>query len=548
MYDLPRGLTPVDWSLIAFYGLSTLGLGWYYGRRQASTEEYFLGSGRMSPLLVGVSLFATLLSTISYLSVPGEVIGKGPAILAKTLALPVVFVVVGFVLLPVFMRQRVLSAYELLEARLGLSVRLLGASMFLALRLAWMSLLVFLTAKAMSVMMGVDEDWIPWIALGTGTLAVVYSSIGGLRAVVVTDTMQTVLLYGGALLVIGTVSWDLGGFGWFPTQWHANWDPQPLFSLDPATRVTLVGTIVSTFIWYVCTIGGDQTSVQRFMATEDALAARRACAAQLVVSVVVSVTLAVAGLALLGYFTAHPESLPEGMRLKEEADLILPRFVAYHLPAGIAGLVVSAMFAAAMSSMDSGVNSITAVVLRDFLDRFGRAPKSEEQHVRFARLLAFGIGIAVVLCSSLMGRVPGNITSVTSKTSNLLTTPIFGLFFFALFVPFARPIGVWAGALSGALTAAAIAFSGPIVAFLATRFGVEPGYFGVALVEVIDPATGAVSHTAPDPVSFQWIAPIALAVNLLVGVTVSRLCGGESVVERRARLESGSSRGHEPAI
>lgn len=548
MSDLPRGLTPVDWSLIAFYGLATLGLGWYYGRRQASTEEYFLGSGRMSPLLVGVSLFATLLSTISYLSVPGEVIGKGPAILAKTLALPVVFVVVGFVLLPVYMRQRVLSAYELLETRLGLSVRLLGASLFLVLRLAWMSLLVFLTAKAMSVMMGVGEDWIPWIALGTGTLAVVYSSIGGLRAVIVTDAMQTVLLYGGALLVIGTVSWDLGGFGWFPTQWHANWDPQPLFSLDPATRVTLVGTIVSTFIWYVCTIGGDQTSVQRFMATEDALAARRACAAQLVVSVVVSVTLAVAGLALLGYFTAHPESLPEGMRLKEEADLILPRFVAYHLPAGIAGLVVSAMFAAAMSSMDSGVNSITAVVLRDFLDRFDRAPKSEEQHVRFARLLAFGIGIAVVLCSTLMGRVPGNITSVTSKTSNLLTTPIFGLFFFALFVPFARPIGVWAGALSGALTAAAIAFSGPIVAFLATHFDVDAGHFGVALVAVIDPATGYVSHTAPDPVSFQWIAPIALAVNLLVGVTVSRLCGGESVVERRARLESGSSRGHELSI
>lgn len=490
------GLTVLDWLIVAVYAASTIALGWYFSRRQKSTDEYFVGSGNMNPLLIGVSLFATLLSTISYLSMPGESLGKGPVTMSNILALPVVFLLVGFGLLPIYMRQRVTSAYELLEVKLGLSVRMLGASLFVLLRLVWMSLLIYLTSKALSTMMGIDEKWIPLISLITGFVAVIYTSMGGLRAVVITDLMQTILLYGGALLVIGMVSYDLGGFSWFPTEWNPNWDTQPLFSLDPSTRVTFVGTILSYIVWYTCTAGGDQTSVQRFMATKNAKAARLAFATQLSVSVVVTVTLGIVGFALLGYFNAHPEALPKGL----DADKIFPHYIAFHLPPGISGLVVAAMFAAAMSSIDSGVNSITAVVMTDGFDRFGRAPKSERQHVLTARWLAFGIGAFVVLLSSTMGLIPGNITAVTNKTSNLLTTPIFGLFFFALFVPFASPKGVWIGTFFGTATAVLIAFSGPIFGFVLDSHGNEI-----------------------DPVSFQWIAPAAITVNIVTGCLGSLL-------------------------
>ena len=140
------------------------------------------------------------------------------------LAYPIVYVIVAYGLLPVYMKQRVTSAYELLESQLGLSIRLLGASLFLLLRLVWMTLLVYLAAKALTVMMGVDATWIPWIVLVTGFVSVVYTSLGGLQAVVITDLMQTILLFGGAVLVILNVSWDLGGFGWFPTTWQPHWD------------------------------------------------------------------------------------------------------------------------------------------------------------------------------------------------------------------------------------------------------------------------------------------------------------------------------------
>ena len=113
----------IDWIIVGIYAISTIALGSYFSRRQASTSDYFIGSGAMNPVLIGVSLFATLLSTITYLAIPGEVSGKGPIYLTNYLAYPFVFMVLGWWVLPVYMRQRVTSAYALLEDRLGVSIR-----------------------------------------------------------------------------------------------------------------------------------------------------------------------------------------------------------------------------------------------------------------------------------------------------------------------------------------------------------------------------------------------------------------------------------------
>jgi solute:Na+ symporter, SSS family len=506
--EVPRGLATLDWIIIAIYAVSTIGLGYYYGRKQTTTKEYFVGSGEMPWFLIGVSLFATLLSTITYLSIPGEMVGKGPIYLTSLLALPLVYPVVAYWMLPLYMKHKVTSAYELLEIRLGLSIRMLGATMFLLLRLVWMSLLVYLAAKAMAVMMGVDADYIPYIVLVTGFVSVVYTSLGGLRAVVVTDFIQSILLFGGALLVIAMVTIDAGGFGWFPTQFQEHWDSQPIITLDPKVRVSVFGTILSVFCWYVFTSGGDQVSVQRFMSTRDLKAARRALMTQLMVAAFITLTLGVVGFALMGYFQAHPEFLPTEFSFENNADDVYPRFISFHLPMGISGVVVAAMFAAAMSSIDSGVNSITAVVMSDFCERFGYKPKTDKGHMFMARCLAFGIGAVVVFGSMYVGQIEGNITAVTGKTANLLVTPIFCLFFFALFVPNARTITVWIGWFFGFATAIMIGFSGYLF-----------GYDAV---------------TGYDPVSFQWIAPTSFIVNVVVGLIAHTLLSGKEPVDQEA--------------
>lgn len=511
-----QGLAVTDWLVLAAYAGLTLWLGWYYGRRQSSTKEYFIGGGRLHPVAVGISLFATLVSTVSYLSVPGETLGRGPVLLVQLLALPLVYVVVSYGLLPAFMKHRVTSAYELLEVRLGAGMRLFGASMFIVMRVAWMSLVVHAAAVALTVMIGAGPEAVPLVVLFTAVVAVVYTSLGGLRAVVVTDCIQSTLLLAGALVVLGIVTAELGGFEWFPTTWRANWDTQPLFSFDPAMRVTAFGTVVSTLVWYAAAAGGDQVSVQRFMATRDLNAARRAYGTQLVAIAVVTIVLALVGLALLGYFEAFPSRLGEGMSLRADADHVFPFFIAQRLPTGVAGLVVAAMFAAAMSSVDSGVNSISAVVLTDFLGRSRTRWRADADRLRLARWLAGATGGLIVLGSFLMDLVPGNITEVTSKTSNLLTSPIFGLFLFALFLPRVRPVGAALGTAAGIVTATLVAFSGPI-------FGMDP-------------------DTGGDPVSFQWVAVVSLAVQVAVGWTVSALF--ENHPPRNRRL---GARGPAPA-
>lgn len=487
------GLVWLDWLIIFVYCASTIYLGWYFSRTQNTMSEYFVGSGAMNPFLIGVSLFATLLSTITYLSIPGEVAGKGPMYIMTLLALPFVFPMVAYVLLPVYMKTRVTSAYELLETRLGLSIRLLGVVQFLALRLVWMSLLIYLMAKAMSKMMDLDESAIPWIVLVIGFVSVTYTAMGGLRAVVITDLVQTMLMFGGAILVVIMISIDMKGFSWFPTSWQSHWDVQPLYSFDPSTRLTVLGTFFNIWIWYVCTAGGDQLSVQRFMATKDVKAARKAYAIQLCASTAITLILFLVGFAVMGYFNHHPEFLPAGYDLKANADDLYPRFISHHLPMGISGLVISAMFAAAMSSVDSGVNSITAVVMTDLMDRFGKKPTTEKGHVRAATLLAFTIGGLVMIGSAFVGSIEGNITEVCSKTANLLVTPIFGLFFFALFVKRANAPGVWVGWIFGTTAAVLTAFSGEI-------FGRDP-------------------ISGNPPISFEWIPLISVIANLIAGYT-----------------------------
>ena len=457
------GLHWIDGVIVAAYACSMIALGWYYNRKQQSTDEYFTGGGAMNPFLIGISLFSTLLSTITYLSSPGEIAKNGPVILAGALAIPVAYVVVGHFVIPIFMRYRLTSAYELLEQKLGLSSRLIGAAMFTLLRLAWMATLLNFAANAMLVMLGWESSWLLPITIAIGTVALIYSSLGGLRAVVITDLAQFVLLFGGALLVVATVTYRMDGIEWFPDSWDASWKSQPVFSFDPQVRMTVVGVIIMQVVWFICTAGGDQTAIQRFMATRDASSARRSYLVNMLASLSVITLLALVGLCLKGYYESYPQFLPPGESVASAADKLFPHFIATGFPVGISGLVVSGMFAAAMSSIDSGVNSISAVVMTDYVERFRDHPLTNVRRIRTAQAIAVSVGVCVIFGSLLIEHIPGNLLVVSKRVTDLLVTPIFTLFFTALFVPKSTAAGANAGALSGFATAILVAFWNPLI-------------------------------------------------------------------------------------
>jgi SSS family solute:Na+ symporter len=485
------GLQWIDWIVIVLYLGGVLALGSYFSKRQSTTAEYFIAARtHIHPVLVGISLYAALLSTISYLGKPGEMINKGPMLLiGQILSIPFAYALVGYWIIPKIMQQRVTSAYELLELRLGLTGRLLGALLFLSLRLVWMGLLIYLAATALAVIVNVDLKWVPLVAVVVGFIPLVYSSVGGLRAVVLADVSQFSLLLLGAVLTIAIVTVRCGGFSWWPTKWSPYWDVQPFFSLDPKVRVTVVGAVLNMLIWRVCTAGGDQMAIQRYMATRDVTAARRSYLVTSIATIVVTVVLAVLGLALLGFFTQFPELLGPGMTLQKNADHVFPYFIANLLPVGVSGLVVAAILAAS-SNVDSGVTAVTAVVMKDFFERFGWKPASEQRRLRVTKCVSFAIGGAVVGASMVMGKVPGNFMEVTNKTANLEVTPIFGLFFLALFVRSATPLSAVVGTAYGLTAAVSIAF-----------WDVFTGH---------------------PPISFQYIGIIGLICNLVAGYLVSR--------------------------
>ncbi|MCA9062083.1 MAG: hypothetical protein KDA96_03465, partial [Planctomycetaceae bacterium] len=457
-----------DWIVVGAYAVGMLLVGWYYSRRTSTTDDYLLGGRNMSPWKVGLSLFATLLSTLTFLAIPGEMIKFGPMVLAQLPAAPFVIAVVGWILIPVIMRQRVTSAYEILETRLGLSVRLTGSSFFLIMRLFWMALVIFATAdKVLVPIMGLDRSAVPWICLVMGILTIGYTSLGGIRAVVATDVIQTLILFTGAGLVLVLITVRLGGVSaWWPQAWPEEWQ-RPVFWIDSGSRFTFVGGFLSMFTWYVCTAGADQMAIQRYLATRDAPAARRMFSVSLITNVVLWPFLGAVGLALLAWFQAHPEMLTKnepveeqvekqqtearsmadpadppqlaGMSVRENADELLPLFIVKGLPAGISGLVVAGLLAAAMSSLSSGLNSACSVVTTDFIERFLSRPDqpqmTDRARVLRAQLVSIIIGAIVILLGTVVGQVEGNLLELCFKIANLLVAPLFLLFFMALFVP-----------------------------------------------------------------------------------------------------------------
>ena len=450
----------LDWLVLAAYGCLMLGVGLYYARQNKSADDYLLGGRRMSPIALGLSLFATLVSTLSYLATPGEMVANGPMMITQVAAHPLIFVIVGYGLIPLLMRQPVTSAYELLETRLGTSIRMAGAGVFLLLRFGWMATILFATSKVVLVpLLGLEDWWTPWLCVALGVVTAMYSSSGGVKAVVTTDAIQAITMLVGAVVTVAVITHRMGGVAeWWPQDWPSHWQT-PSWGFDPNVRVSFGILVLSTTLWYVCTNGSDQMSIQRFLSTRDAAAARRTLAVAQITDATVAILLAITGVAVLGFYRAHPPELTDGATLSSAGDRLFPRFIMTQMPMGLSGLVLAAILSAGLSSLSSGVNSACAVLDRDFLSRrSGHLSSGTATVVRLKRLTWVVAWVAIAL-SLLNATIEGNLVERCFKLVNLLTAPLFVLFFLALLVPWANAAGAWLGLVGSILTAVMIAYS-----------------------------------------------------------------------------------------
>ena len=482
----------VDWLVIVAFGCLFVGVGVYYSRQNQTSDDFLLGGRNMSPIALGLSLFATIVSTLSYLGNPGEMIAYGPMMTTQLAAHPLIFVIVGYGLIPLLMRQPVTSAYEILEARLGTSIRLAGASVFLLLRLGWMATILYATSQVVLVpLLGIDPKWTPWLCVALAVVTALYSSSGGIKAVVMTDAIQSVTMLVGAIVTLAVITVRMGGVAeWWPSEWPAHWQT-PNWGFDPDARVSFGMLLISTTLWYVCTNGSDQMSIQRFLATRDAAAARKTLAVSQITDVLVCLLLALTGVAILGFYRAHPPQFNAGQTFGTIGDQLFPTLIMTEMPAGLAGIVLAAILSAAMSSLSSGVNSACAVLEKDFLSRREAGPLSAAASVTRMKWLTWLVTALAVALSILNILIEGNLIERCFKVVNLFTAPLFVLFFLALFVKWANAAGAWLGLLSSIATAVLIAYSNDL--------GINVG------------------------VSFVWMLPCSLLVGIMVGTISSAL-------------------------
>lgn len=481
-------LTFLDWTVIGAYLLGMLWIGWHYNKKNKTQEDYLLGGRRMNPIAVGISLFATLLSTLSYLAYPGEMLKYGPGIFVGMLAFPLVYFVAGWWLIPRIRQMNVTSAYEILEKKLGIKVRLLATSMFLALRFFWMATIIYVTVDiALMSVIPLDRSYVPLIGIGMILITIVYTVMGGLKAVVVTDVVQASIFLGGALLSIVIVMISVGSpAALIPDSWPAHWSA-PKIAFDLHERITLGNAMLMLFVWYVATVGSDQMAIQRYISTESLKTARQALRVSLLTDFTAKCILALVGLAMLAYFSHRPELLHPSKSLADQADTLFPRFILLGLPQGISGLVIAGLLAAAMSSISSGLNAVSSVISEDLINRFRKKQRSEVDKLSQVKTLTLVAGVVVMLFSLLIGYVPGNLYDVVMKVVNLLVCPLFVLFFMALFVPWATEWGTFIGGVAATATAVAIAYF---------------GLFGITVL---------------------WIAPSSFVAGVFVGIVASYL-------------------------
>lgn len=430
----------LDYAVVALYLVVTLAIVAWSSRKQHDTEDFFLGSRRLPWLAVGLSIMATLLSSITYLGLPGEMVKNGVAVLAYQLAMIPAGCFVVPVVIPFVMRLRFTSAYEYLEHRFDYRARLLGSTLFLLLRVGWVSLVMFAGSKALSRM----ADWnLQWVILTLGIGATLYACLGGLKAVVWTDVLQAIMLFGGAAAIIVYV-WLYTGQG--PTAWwaaagqdSASHTRPLLFSLDPTVRVTVGTALISGFFWQICTHCSDQVVLQRYASTPSLAAARSSYLTNVVSAFAITGLLGVAGFALLYFYLRFPNLLPPKLTARSAGDELMPYFYRHQFPIGCAGLILANFLCDAMQTLVSGVSSVTAVASQDVLEHTRRGKSGRLPPLWTARILTLALGTATTLIALGVERLASssgkNIIDLMPRTFNMFLGPLGALFLIGMFLP-----------------------------------------------------------------------------------------------------------------
>lgn len=441
----------VNWSVLVIYLLAMLLLGYYFMRRASSSEDFFKGGGRIPWWAAGISIYATMLSAITYMAIPAKAFATNWAYYPMLVMILLVSYPVIKYYLPFFRRLNVTSAYEYLQLRFNYTTRLMASLLFIAFMVARTALVLYLPSLALTTVTGIDI-YICIILMGIVT--VVYCTMGGVEAVVWGDVIQGFILVGGAFFAaIYLILHTEGGVGGF-IDIAMEHDKFQMFewSFDCTKAVfwvVILGGLANNLISYT----SDQTVIQRYLTTKDERSAGKGIMMNGLMSVFISVVFYLIGTGLYTFFKSRPDELSYAL---SNGDAIFPFFMMSQMPVGVAGLLIAAIFAATMSTIASNINSTSTAFSMDIYKHCvpGASDKSVLSVARWASFVAGGLGTVLAVMMATWNIL--SLLDYFNSILGLLSSGLGGLFMMGIFFDRIGAKGALLGFISGTVVVFAL--------------------------------------------------------------------------------------------
>ncbi len=436
----------IDWLIVVVYALIVIAIGIAASRKQNNTDEYFRGGRQLPWWAISFSIIATSFSAASLLGGPGEGYENGFLFLQLQFGDLIGYILVILIFLPFFVKLNLTTAYEYLEKRFDAKTRALGSMCFLLFVIARLGGLLYAASLVIST---ITDLPIHLAILIVGVISIVYTVTGGITAVVWTDVLQFFMIFVG--LAAGIWAATSGVDGGFSQLWttaaengklamiNLSWEPESIRSFP---------TVVFAYSVLAFAVAGtNQQSVQRYVSCKNVPSARKAILLGWFSGFIGVAATLLLGVLLFGFYNSTNIGLPDNIK----PDGILPYFILNQVPNGASGFLVAAIFAAAMSSIDSALHSLATCMTVDFYERYSKSKQSESRSLKVAQGLIILWGIMGILSAFYVASTGESLLPFLVTYTTMFLGPLLGIFLMGILIPRINANGAFFGTVAAVI-------------------------------------------------------------------------------------------------
>lgn len=458
-------LTLLDYIVFFLFvgGVALFGCSFYFKSRRGAAA-FTMANGSLPTWVVGMSIFATFVSSISFLGLPGGSYAGNWNQLVFSLSIPIAMWLAAKLFIPLYRGLNSVSAYHYLELKFGYWARAYVAICYLLTQLARVGSILLLLAIPINTMFGWD---ISTIIITTGILTLIYSLLGGISAVMWTDAIQGIILIVGAIMCALLLTFDMPEGAGQLFSIAAEHDKFSLGSFGLAlNHPTFWVVFVYGLLTNIQNYGIDQNYVQRYMTAKTTREAVKSTLFGGLLYIPVSLIFVYIGTALFSYYTARPELLPEGVA----GDKVFPYFIVHGLPTGITGLVIASLFSAGMSTISTSINSSATIILTDFFKKFHKGVCGDRKEMAVLYSSSFLVGAIGIIVGMLMMKVDG-VLDAWWKLASIFSGGMLGLLLLGLVCHKVKRTNAVIAVAVGLAVIAWMSFLAPFHTYLTIVFG-----------------------------------------------------------------------------